>query len=254
MINWYNYFDKIYCLFYTPYIKRKQLMQFQLDRVGILNSNIFEWYYTFGNKIDKDFNQYIHDKKCKNDWIINVSITLGHYKIIRDAYYKGYNKILILEDDIRFLKDLNKIKQILDNRPQNINVIMYDKFIFNYNMLKQFKPINDYFSTFTSCCSTGCYQLDRKGMQRVIQIFEEKPITADAIFFKALHYLKNLNYRCSNINLAVQATFKQSNNTIFYKNDFLKSQSNYKYLEICFDDYMMRKDGSPYYYGDYIEE
>ena len=63
--------------------------------------------------LEKRFHKYLKEKNAQNAkqiGILNYSINLGHYQCIREAYYKGYNKILILEDDIRFLKDLNKIK------------------------------------------------------------------------------------------------------------------------------------------------
>ena len=164
MINWAKYFDKIYCINYIPYIKRKKLMESELKRIGILDSGIFEWQYTYENKLNKNFEAYIKEKNHKYDDIINISLMLGHYYAIRDAYTKGYKKILMLEDDARFLRDLDKIELILNNRPENANVILYDKFVRSYNSAKQFKYINKYYSIFYSVRSTACYELDRKGM------------------------------------------------------------------------------------------
>ena len=256
MINWSKYFDKIYCLHFIPYTERKKLMDFQLKRVGILDSGIFEYSFTYGNQQEKKFKQYVKKirPQIENDKFISIPILYGHYKIIKKAKEQNLQHILILEDDARFLKDLDKIEQILSNRPKNANVILYDKFIIKSELNKQFKPINNYYNTFECCCSTGCYSLDNIGIKYLLHKYETYPQTADGYFYAAKDCLKGLTYCCSNKNLAVQASFKKSNNVNLMQNTQLTFQMFYKYLNIDFNDYMMRKDGSPYNYGDYIEE
>lgn len=255
MINWSKYFDKIYCLHFIQYSNRKELMQFQLNRVGILNSGIFEWKYTFKNELNQKLEQtFIKKRHKENEMTLNVSILFGHYNCIRDALRNNYKRILILEDDIRFLKDLNKIQQILQNRPQDANLILYDKFIVEKEFLKQFNPINDYFSTFGHCCSAGCYELDRIGMQKIKNLVLTVSMTFDGYFYKSQQFLNDIKCYCSNKNLAVQALFRNSQTMALYNqtNAFM-FQRFYQYLNIDFNDYMMRKDGSQYNYGDWIE-
>ena len=255
MIDWTKYFDRIYCLHFTPYIERKQLMDFQLNRVGILNSGNFEYRYRDGSDLDKKFAAYIkeHYSVFYQYNTSVVDIMLNHYECIRDAYYRGYKRILIMENDQRFLKDLNKIEQILQNIPQDANLIMFDKYILKYNLAKQFKSVNPYYSTFEHCCSAGCYALDRKGMQKMIYLIETQPNIPDGYFNNVNIHFNGLKCYCSTKNLAVQAVFKKSVNVNFYNKDLFELQMHYKYLQICFDDYMMRKDDSLYYYGDYIK-
>lgn len=256
MINWAKYFDRIYCLHFIQYSNRKQLMQFQLNRVGILNSGIFQWKYTFKNELNqKLYRTFIKKRHKENEKTLNVSILFGHYNCIKDALFNNYNRILIIEDDIRFLKDLNKIQQIIKNRPQDANIILYDKFIVSKDYLNQLTPINNYYSIFNHCCSAGCYQLDKKGMEKLKSLVISTPMTFDGYFYKSQEFLnKDLKCYCSIDNIAVQALFRNSQTMNLYNcTDALMFQRFYKWLNINFDDYMMRKDGSIYNYGDWIE-
>ena len=134
-INWSKYFDRIYCLFYIPYKERKQLMQFQLNRIGILNSGIFEWHYNYGSPLDKKFEDYVRTQtKLHNTR--TVSFLLSHYYTLRDAYTNGYQRVLIIEDDARFLRDTDLIQKHLQNRPQNSDFIMYDKSVSKIDLVR----------------------------------------------------------------------------------------------------------------------
>lgn len=253
MIDWTKYYDKIYCINFCQYTKRKQLMQFELNRVGILNSGIFEWYFTTNRSLDKEFENYLHNKfnYCLSPQD-SVSLTLGHYNVFKDAYFKGYNRILIIEDDMRFLKDLNLLKQILQHRPENMNLILYDKFVFNLNTLPHFTPVNDYFSIYSQCCSSGCYELDRIGMQKMLQKLEKQIHAMDYYFYECKTWLVDMNYCYSKLNLAIQTCFKDTN-ILLRTNSINSLHEWYKMTKVDYNNYMVRKDGSPYNYGDLVQ-
>lgn len=128
-LDWTKYFDAIWCISYLPYKTRKELMTKQLDRVGILDHPNFNWNITF----DSPYYEYLFNQlKTTNKLsyiskLSEVKCALGHYSCIKKSQNQGYNKILILQDDVRFLKDLNQIELILNNRPENVDVIMFDK-------------------------------------------------------------------------------------------------------------------------------
>lgn len=44
MIDWKHHFDHIFCLHYVPNVDRKQRIESELKRVGILDSGIFSWH------------------------------------------------------------------------------------------------------------------------------------------------------------------------------------------------------------------
>ena len=266
MIQWNKYFDRIYCIHFVQYTKRRQLLEFELNRVGILNSGIFQ--YQFTDRSNIKLCECVLTKLPYSNIIRNytyISVILGHYYCIRQAYTKGYERILILEDDVRFLKDLNLIQQILQNKPKDGNIILYDKSIPDSYSNKQFHSVNDYYYSFTYCWSAACYQLDRKGMERLLNLMESfnQLRNPDEYFYNTPLFFNNLHCYCSKQNMAIQIQFKDSElrknvsinlesiNLSLYISTITKG---YKYLNINFDDYMIRKDGAKFNYGDFIIE
>ena len=178
-ITWANYFDKIYCLHNVQYIKQKQLMQLQLNRVGILNSGIFEWQLIFNNNTDNAINRYIQPQH-------DISIIINNYFCIRDAYYHNYNRILILKDNIKFN---DNILQVLQNRSLNTNVILYN--------------------------STKCYQLNKQGIKLLKDLLQNKFDNIEQYIINNLTYNINnkLVIQIDRIKQNIEQTIEQNNIT-----------------------------------------
>ena len=271
MINWSKYFDRIYCINFSQYTERKQLMQFQLNRVGILNSGIFEWQITYSGPFEKLYLQMLEEGNNNNQdlTLARVSTILGHLQAIKKAYYNNYERVLIIEDDERFLKDLDELQKKLDNLPSKdeYDLVLLDKFCFTYSQYRQLKNnksnfINKDYAKFEKCVSAGCYVLNRTGMEVLISIYDSGNFNITDLFFPYDLLAPYWNKACAVDNLAVQVIFQnitslQDNNKNITQEEFnkkvLEFQLYYKYQQIRFDNYMMRKDGSPYYYGDYIK-
>ena len=60
----------------------------------------------------------------------NFNCAYAHYEIYKEALGLGYKRILVLEEDIVFLKDLLLMQQIFDSFP-NYDVVLFDKFVYN---------------------------------------------------------------------------------------------------------------------------
>jgi len=101
--------------------------------------------------------------------------TLAHYEIYKEAQGLNLNRILILEDDVVFLKDLNEIKRIINNMP-DYDVIQFDKWPFNkelYKALIQNYKINNDYAKFARYFSSGAfYSLSKKGIDFCINVQE----------------------------------------------------------------------------------
>lgn len=54
-----------------------------------------------------------------------ASCTFNHYRAIRTAYELGANRVLLVEDDVRFLKNLELLSKIVANTPC-VDIAMYD--------------------------------------------------------------------------------------------------------------------------------
>lgn len=213
-INWTKYFDKIYCINFIQYKDRKKAMQKQLDRVGILDHPNFQFHHTFispyTNLIFTICKQLNICKQPKMSLArFNLSLN-GHYECIKKSEINDYEKILILQDDIRFLKDLNKCQQILINMPHDANLILFDKY---KNINSQFIPYNNYFNKFNTAYSAGLYMLDKKGISSIAKAYQNELTFSDWYWqdkFTSTNELKK--YCCNKNSLGIQIIYQNCQN------------------------------------------
>lgn len=209
-INWGTYFDAIYCLSLAEFTERRQLMEKELQRVGILDSGIFHGKVTVKN----EFYKYIWNNPAFNtpDWwrnlTGNMNCTMGHYEIMKECIARNYDRVLIIEDDVRFLKDIRMARLILENIPQ-ADIIMFDKNVADRSKAELMTAtingkVNDFYFSFdtVSLGSTGCYALSRKAMQTITAAQESEFMPADFRINKVSD--DGLVRVTSNINLAIQ--------------------------------------------------
>lgn len=187
-LSFEDVFDHIYCLHYLPSEARLQKLKDELSRVGIdENAKYFSWVYDYPTSLldivynDKRVNMSTPLKSSSRSYIKRVS--MKHYEIIKEAYSLGYNRILILEDDVRFHKDLDYIKKMLANIP-NSDIVMFDKmtcsaaleatkykrYIKTLPSDSLYGSMNDSGVFFIFC---SCYSLNRKAMKQIIDTQEQ---------------------------------------------------------------------------------
>lgn len=137
-------FEKIYVVSVPSFKKRYNFVKKQLDDLEI--DFEFVWGTDLGN-INKDSLGYkinypqlwTQETYCTGK---DFSCTINHYNAVFQAYEFGYNNVLIMEDDICFIKDKELIKQMLNEIPDDADFITYDpRFYsnhdydrFNYNI------------------------------------------------------------------------------------------------------------------------
>ena len=124
--NW-SLFDKIYCIHYLPYKDRLQPIKNELERIGILNLPQFEFFYTTPNKY---YDYLLFDRlnestniDFKQIYLRNLNLQLNRLNLLTIAKYSGFKRILILEDDNIFLKDLSLLADYLNNFPLNYDIV-----------------------------------------------------------------------------------------------------------------------------------
>lgn len=126
MIPWKDYFDKIYCVHYLPHKDRLPRLLKELDRVGITESGILEWRYT----VPDTYDEIIWKVAEKNKWCSRkayVNLSLENHRLLKQAMLLGLNRILVLEDDIAFLRRLDDIEPILKSIPVEYGIVQFDK-------------------------------------------------------------------------------------------------------------------------------
>lgn len=196
-IDWGKYFDHIYCLCYLgsehQAVKRR-LLDAELTRTGILGSGVFSWQYTTSDPWDEVISGRLHKRVLSNPAanVGFINLGLATARIYREAKALGYCRILVLEDDVAFLKDLGEVKAILEDMPDR-DLVLFDKFLDwdltadEYRSFVNKHTINDRFFTGGSLHTTGgvAYSVNTAAMSFLLRIFEDYdkgPSAADGFF------------------------------------------------------------------------
>lgn len=205
-------FDHIYCLHYLPDGERLTKLKNEFMRVGIdWTADYFTWVYDYPSPL---LDLVFSNKNLKMDVALRASsreyikrVSLKHYEIIRDAYLSGYERVLIMENDIRFHKDLDYIKAMLKEIPDS-DVVLFDKMV--CSAFKEDLKYKEYIKTLPENAKYGgmdgifyifasCYSLNRKGMKHIIDKQEKVLAPPDTPFND-----KDITGSFAVINLAIQ--------------------------------------------------
>lgn len=190
-------FDKIYCINYVENLERREFMQFQFKRLGIIDKVEFFNFLDlskFSIDILNSFNKYINS-------IPVLGCALAHYSCVKQAKLLGYNKILILEDDICFLRDIKILEDYLNDLPEDWEYIKYvypchispdtAQNFFKINKLDKLKYISFKYIGDKTCCA-GAYALQGKGIDLYINLMESnKLFPADLLPFFYSDFIKS---------------------------------------------------------------
>ena len=172
MIKWEKKFDAIYCISLADNISRRDDLKKELSRVGILNLNIFHWKITVKNELYK----YIWNNPSlkANKWWFHLTgtlnCTLEHYAVYKECLALGYKRVLILEDDVVFLKDIKEIEKAIDNIPENYDILKFNSYFSGtegeIQKVINDNKINDYYFDYSSLqqISAACYAVSSKAM------------------------------------------------------------------------------------------
>ncbi len=213
----FNDIDKIYFLHLSDRYDREEWMNKQIQQIGFPKNKVNIW-WTCRRNISNQIYKYIPQLNI-NNYITNRIITnplmgggtfncaFEHYSIIRTSYERGFNHILIFEDDVKFLVNLKTFKKFIRLLPSNyqvckfINVVWENDIITKdstyYNPIpkENEKIINPYKFIYGSpkldYASTCGYMLDREGMHKAIEIYNNRFCIADHIFQYLNFYVCN---------------------------------------------------------------
>lgn len=187
MIDWTKHFDRVFCIFYLPRQDRIGRITEELKRVGLLQSANFEWRFTVPSEYDKKIKECYPNEK----WVGNISYinqTLENIRIFKESLLCGYKRILVLEDDAAFLKDLGKLEEVIADIPMGYDIIQLDKGcgskdkVIEWEKIKG-KKVNRNFIDATGH-QFGLFTANvygQEGLRKAIAILESKPIAMDKI-------------------------------------------------------------------------
>lgn len=173
--------DKTYVINLEHRTDRREKMVEQLKRVGIYDYEIFkairptpEEVYLWNPKFVSPVPNWLSSNNTDMDKyrIGALGCLKSHLAIIKEALDKGYENIMILEDDTEFLIDM-KFKDMLRHlKPQTDIVEDHDYGILylagNHNG-GQVKKISGNISFVQGTLTTGSYIISKKGMELMVK-------------------------------------------------------------------------------------
>ena len=244
---WETTFDAIWCIHYLPYNDRLPHLKYELNRVGLLNAKNFKWKNTYDSSIRSKLYKQVENKLLLNEGVMNASIS--HYQCIKESYELGYERILILENDIAFNLDTELIEKLLTNVPKNADIILYD-YLFGKDKedLSRYKELRDAnkrklyidFGNEKRVWMASCYSLNRNGMKHIIDSQEACMSAPDTYtyFRPEAMSCEPLNRYCSYVPMAIQKAYSsltsskynvKTEDNVFYK--------RYTYMGVDINNY-----------------
>lgn len=210
-IDWKKYVDAIYCIHYIPYKNRVDRINAELKRVGILDSGIFRYHYTYPDPLEgivfKSLDTSFLSKET--DVPDNMfSLTMAYYHIFKEAQAFGYKRILIMEDDVAFLNDLEQIKIMLERLPADGDYIKFGKLRSNVELKRlQSLQVSPWYSENYEGGYWGseCTLFSDKAINVGAEILEKEIHISDYIFEnRDDDRLKQLKRYIASLNITVQ--------------------------------------------------
>lgn len=194
-------FDEVHCILSLGRDDRIQNVNKVFKEYDIKNVH---YTYTFNKPIYKNIrNSYssivtpFYDKLNDIDPIIYNRVfdcALNHYNIIKSAYLRNLNSVLVFEDDINFVVNKNIVNKVIDLMPEDYDILKFyngdDQIRLgittesNIEYTKRFKYFEGItYQDFYSCVMVG---YSRKGMKAYIDKIEENGIAACDIYYEHL--------------------------------------------------------------------
>lgn len=118
-------FDMVAVLSYTGYQDRQPALWAELERVGLKGR--VEWFWNFPSPFTERFANSVRVSGEIRD--VNVfNCAMGHYRIVKTAYLLGKSHLLVLEDDVRFVKDAALLERTVRTLPDDYDVAKLEWF------------------------------------------------------------------------------------------------------------------------------
>lgn len=118
--------DRVFALCYSGYPERLGPLFSELDRVGL--TGIYDKVYTHKSVFDRVILNSIPHKGKLDKQPGHFNAALGHYGILKTALALGFRRIMVVEDDCRFLLDKSAIVSTVSKAPDKWDALAMDAF------------------------------------------------------------------------------------------------------------------------------
>lgn len=177
-------FDKIFCLNLCERPDRRVFMEDQFRKLGILDQITWQEAvkHPHGNLIAKAFRD-----SGGNGWLNQeneYSCVREHYTMIKSSYLRGYDHILILEDDISLLNDKDTFAKLISSIPEDYDILRFCAYWDDTYISGLDKSVIKWDLDYSSFWGASGYALNREGMRYLIDYFDAYLEAADCPLFR----------------------------------------------------------------------
>lgn len=206
-----NKFDAVVILNLSTRKDRRRMLESQFEKLGLPKPNTTEFIrYNFTTPFQYNeliASAFVQSKCGKFTKPNEYDCARNHYNIVRSSYDFGYEHVLILEDDILFLNDSDKIIEYLNEMPDDYDIIQFGGFTVDREWLDYKKSTEDLWVRHKKAGIWNCsmYALSRRGMEFYMAYMNKKFCVADMPVFAAPAYDNLINTYISREPIVIQA-------------------------------------------------
>ena len=196
-----NSFDRISLLTLSNRKDRHESMKKMLDNI------VYGTAFPYNDIIIDAFNRRYYPRRAftkPNEF----DCARNHYGIVKSAYDMGCNHILIIEDDICFVKDMGLLKDVFEMMPADYDVLQFGGFTVDPHAKDILKKFPDFIWTKhpgVLLWNASMYALSRKGMEYYIKFMDKFFTVADMPLYYAPNNEKIINTYITTIPIVIQA-------------------------------------------------
>ena len=183
-IDW-SMFDHVFCIHHLPFRDRMPRLEAELRRVDLLDSPNFSFEFTVPSFYDKVV--FGATKSAGLNDLLTVgqlNLVLATYRILALSEAMGYGRILIMEDDVAFLKDKKEIVATLEMLPERYDICLFDKFAYAGLPTEEYESylrdtVNERYARYDRLKSCGCYSLNGSFIPLLKAAYERRLMITD---------------------------------------------------------------------------
>lgn len=123
-VDWQSRFDRVFCVHSTAQDFKLARLIPELSRVGLWGSPVFELRTTVPGPWDEAIRNW-PERKVPSAGVANLGVESR--RILLESLARGYKRVLLIENDCAFLRDLGELQRILDLLPDR-DVVQLDHF------------------------------------------------------------------------------------------------------------------------------
>ena len=182
--DWARHFDRAYSFHFVNDAARLPGITEEFRRVGLLESGMFRWVTTYPNPWEKRLIEAmpkVWPQGASKTAVGFLNLGMASMRALREARHDGCRRVLFMEDNIRFLRDLGAIADALNAIPDGFDIVQFDKFAQwevtpeQYAALCRDKSVNGHYfdEVGGSWMSGGGFMATERGMRNILRAFEE---------------------------------------------------------------------------------